>query len=630
MLFVDESDLFKSLFFASKMSRIAGVPQTESNRAFDMYVKTQYMNRHFGEGRVVFATGTAISNSVSEIFTVQRYLQPALLRKHSLHHFDLWAHQFGEVVAMLELAPDGSGYRVNSRFARFLNVPELLSMFRQVADIVTQEQTVADVPLPEVVSGKPEVIAAEGCQELHDLIATLVSRVDLIKRGEVKPTEDNMLSVTNTGRQASLDIRLAITGAPDHSDSKVNLCVRKVFEIWEETKASRLTQMVFCDMSTPKDGFNIYDDMLSKLIKLGIPACEIAFMQSAKTDLMKRTLFDKVRCGSIRILFGSTETMGAGTDVQRLLYALHELDAPWRPRDILQREGRIQRQGNENPYIRIIRYITEGSFDQYIWQTLEVKARFITQFANADSTVRTSQDVDDLVLTYAEVKAIASGNPLVMEKFRVEQDLRELRMLHTQYLSGRYQMQAELAALPSEIGELNRSILAIASDIKMVEGGSTDALITIDGVRQHSITHAGEALFAFAASVRNSNEETYAGSYADFSIFVRPQSPGANPPGSLYEGTPPIPGASAQQGRVAQNIQETLQSMPKMLEQKKALLPIKNKRLADLQIEADKPFVHFGRIEELEGRLRSIDCALDLDRDRADTLSVEGKSIESA
>src|SRR5437763_3306350 len=373
-IFVDEADVYKNLGFATKMSRIAGLPNTESNRAMDMYMKTRYVSKR--GGGAVFATGTPISNTLAEMYTLQRYLAPERLEAAGVSHFDAWAANFGEAVTALELAPDGSGYRMHTRFAKFVNLPELLTMFRSFADIQTAEML--KLPKPELAGGKPQIIVSPASPELKDYVSGLVDRAQRVRSGGVDPRVDNMLAITNDGRKAALDMRLVdATSMPDDA-SKVSQAARAIHRIWEDGHEQRPTQAEYCDLSAPlTDRFNVYDELRTKLEAFGVPEKEIAYIHHADTDQKKQALFDNVNAGRVRILLGSTEKMGAGTNIQKRLAALHHLDAPWRPRDIEQRDGRILRQGNSNPQVSIFRYVTEGSSNAYLYQTLETKARFI-------------------------------------------------------------------------------------------------------------------------------------------------------------------------------------------------------------------------------------------------------------
>ncbi|MCU0982632.1 MAG: helicase, partial [Pirellulaceae bacterium] len=397
-LYVDEAHCFKNLFYVSKMTRIAGLPQTASERAFDMFLKVRHVQSLNGGGGVVFATGTPIANSIAEMFTMQRYLQPDHLRKHSLHHFDSWAATFGEPVTAMELSPDGAAYRLNTRFARFINVPELMQMFRQAADVQTAQML--NLPRPTLENDKPAIRNAPATPELREFVQELAARADRLRTARVDPRVDNMLKITSEGRKAALDLRLIEPSAGDDPSGKVNLAVENILRIWQETTDRRCAQLVFCDLSTPKNrGFSVYRDMADKLQARGIPEREIAFIQNFDSDASKLALFKDVRAGKVRVLFGSTQKMGSGTNVQERLIALHHLDAPWRPADVEQREGRILRQGNKNPVVSVFRYVTEGSFDAYMWQTLETKAKFIAQVMTGDMTIRRVEDLDSAALT---------------------------------------------------------------------------------------------------------------------------------------------------------------------------------------------------------------------------------------
>ena len=445
-LFVDEAHYFKNLFYVSKMTRIAGLPQTASQRAFDMFLKVLHLQRMNSGGGVVFATGTPIANSVAEMYTMQRYLQLTALKALKVDHFDSWAATFGEPVTAMELAPDGSGYRLNTRFARFINVPELMQQFRQVTDI--QTQAMLKLPVPELRGGKPLVVSAPCSRELKAIVQSLVDRAEALRTGSIDPREDNMLLVTTDGRKAALDLRLHDPSLPDYSDSKVNQAVARIERLWRETVEQRLTQLVFCDLSIPTDGrgFSVYEDMRDKLQARGMPAEEIAFIQDYESDEAKLTLFRAVRAGKVRILFGSTQKMGTGANVQARLIGLHHLDAPWRPADVEQREGRILRQGNLNPEVQVYRYVTEESFDAYMWQTLETKARFIAQVMTGESDLRRIEDIDGAALTYAEVKAIASGNPMVIEKASIDAEVARLSRLRSQHSETQFRLRAQIQA----------------------------------------------------------------------------------------------------------------------------------------------------------------------------------------
>ncbi len=412
-LFVDETHGFKNLFLYTKMRNVAGLSQTEAQKSSDLFMKCRYMDELTGNRGIVFATGTPISNSMTEMYTMQRYLEYDLLKSQGLQHFDCWASIFGETITAIELAPEGTGYRAKTRFARFYNLPELIAMFKQVADVQTADML--KLPIPEAEYHN-EVIKPSKFQK--DMAASFSERAEKVRNGMVDATVDNMLKITNDGRKLALDQRLTDELLPDDPESKVNLCLDNIHRIWEESKEQRSTQMVFCDLSTPHgDGaFNVYDDLKTKLVAFGVPAEEIAFIHDAKTEAQKAALFTNVRAGNVRILLGSTAKMGAGTNVQKRLIAEHHLDIPWRPSDIEQREGRILRQGNENSRVQIYRYVTENTFDSYMWQTIENKQRFISQIMTSKSPVRSCEDVDETALSYAEIKALATGNEEALDR----------------------------------------------------------------------------------------------------------------------------------------------------------------------------------------------------------------------
>ena len=465
-LFVDEADLYKNLAYTTKMNRIAGLPNSDSNRAFDMFLKARYLQeREDGRG-VVFATGTPISNTLAEMYTMQRYLAPEMLSERGVNHFDPWAANFAEAVTSLELAPDGSGYRMHTRFAKFINLPELLTMFRTVADVQTADML--NLPRPELENGRPSVVAAPASPELKAFIRTLTERAEKLKKERVDPSVDNMLKITGEGRKAALDMRLVRPDLEQPEDTKIDRAVSRILKIWNDTRNERSTQLVFSDLSTPDpERFNVYSDIRSKLVAAGIPPREIAFIHDAETDTAKKVLFDGVNAGRVRILLGSTEKMGAGTNVQRRLVALHHLDAPWRPRDIEQREGRILRQGNTNKEVQIYRYVTEGSFDAYMWQTLETKARFIHQVMRGETSVRAAEDLDSGALTYAEIKAIASGNPAVVEKIKIDTEIRKLDQLRAVHANQQRHIRWEIRDLPRHIAETKQRLAEIEGDIEL-------------------------------------------------------------------------------------------------------------------------------------------------------------------
>ena len=522
-IFVDEAHYFKNLFYITKMTRIAGLPQTASERAFDMYLKVRHVQSMNGGGGVVFATGTPIANSMAEMFTMQRYLQPDDLKKHNLHHFDSWAATFGEPVTAMELSPDGAGYRLNTRFARFINVPELMQIFRQSADV--QTAAMLNLPRPKLEGEKPTIRNAPATDELKAFVQELAARAERLKTNRVDPSVDNMLKITSEGRKAALDLRLMKPSAPDDPQGKVNQAVENIFRIWQESKPDRSAQLVFCDLSTPKDkGFSVYRDAAEKLERLGVPSGDIAFIQDYDSDAAKLSLFRDVRAGKVRVLFGSTQKMGSGTNVQERLIALHHFDAPWRPADVEQREGRILRQGNKNELVSIYRYVTEGSFDAYMWQTLETKAKFIAQVMSGDMTIRRLEDLDSAALTYAEVKAIASGNPLVIEKAQVDAELIRLTRLRSAQAEEQYRIRTNLRRSHEDAEAFTGRLTNLRQDIAGRQDTTGDKFsIELDGQVLDNRGIAGELIVRRAEKIKNRfGDDVRIGRFAGFDLFLRP------------------------------------------------------------------------------------------------------------
>ena len=627
-LFVDEAHYFKNLFYVSKMTRIAGLPQTASQRAFDMFLKVLHVQRQNAGGGVVFATGTPIANSVAEMFTMQRYLQMCALKALKLDHFDSWAATFGEPVTAMELAPDGSGYRLNTRFARFINVPELMQQFRQVADIQTREML--RLPVPDLRGGKPAVVGAPCSPELAKIVESLVERAEALKTGRVDPREDNMLLVTTDGRKAALDLRLNDPSLPDHPDSKVNQAVAQVERVWRDTAHHRSAQLVFCDLSIPTGGrgFSVYEDMRGKLIAHGVPPSEIQFIQDHDSDNAKLQLFRDVRAGKVRILFGSTQKMGTGANVQERLIALHHLDAPWRPADVEQREGRILRQGNTNAEVQIFRYVTEQSFDAYMWQTLETKARFIGQVMTGESDLRRIEDIDGAALTYAEVKAIASGNPLVIEKARVDAELTRLGRLRSQHEETRYKLRSRIRHLTDEIPVMERRHEAARRDLATRRDTSGENFVaTIDGkdIRDRGI--AGELLLRNAGRIRGSQSERQVGSIAGFRLFVSD---------NLFRGPEiVIKGAGAYTANVTdtalgtiRSVEYTIQHLDETAANLAQNITDSGKRLADTKAQVETPFEYAERMASLARRQQEIEDELDLTKSQVPS-GLDGKPDEA-
>ena len=463
-LFIDEAHYYKNLAAFTKMRNVGGISQTEAQKSSDLYMKCRYLDELTGGHGVVFATGTPISNTMVEMYTMQKYLQYGTLHRNELIHFDSWASTFGETVTAIELAPEGTGYRAKTRFAKFYNLPELMTIFKEVADIQTADML--NLPVPHAnyhnVVLKPSEIQ-------KDMVDGLAKRAEKVRSGMVNSSQDNMLVITNDGRKLALDQRLMNEMLPESETGKVAACAQNVFEIWQRTAPQRSTQMIFCDLSTPhNDGhFNVYDAIRDKLIAKGIPAEEIAYIHEANTEVKKKELFGKVRSGQIRVLLGSTQKMGAGTNVQKKLIALHHLDCPWRPADLQQREGRIVRQGNENPEVDIFTYVTENTFDSYLYQLVESKQKFIGQIMTSKSPVRSSEDIDETALSYAEIKALCSGNPEIKEKMDLDVAVSRLKLLKANHLSQRYALEDQIIKeFPQQISAYEQRIEAYKEDME--------------------------------------------------------------------------------------------------------------------------------------------------------------------
>lgn len=526
-LMVDEAHAFKNLAVLSKMRNVAGISQTESQRASDLYMKCRYLDEITGSRGVVFATGTPISNSMAELFTMQRYLQRETLEQHGLSSFDAWASTFGETVTAVELAPEGTGYRTKTRFSKFYNLPELMSMFKQVADVQTADML--NLPVPKLVGGKPINVALPPSPQQKQMVADLADRAEEIRAGNVDPTEDNMLKVTNDGRKLALDQRLIDPNLPENPNDKVHACAENVYRIWSETKDKKLTQLVFCDLSTPKpDGFNVYDDLRNLLISMGIPENEVQFIHSANTEVKKAELFAKVRSGDVRVLMGSTGKMGAGTNVQRLLVATHHLDCGWKPSDIEQRNGRMIRQGNTNAEVYEYRYVTESSFDSYMWQLLETKQKFIGQIMTSKSPARSADDLDDAALSYAEVKALAAGNPMIKEKMDLDIQVARLKTLKTAYNNEHYRLEdaitqgfpAEMRKTAQQQENAKADTALLQQNTKRDADGKDIFTITLMDTVYTKREDAGKALLGLLGMAMNRTEPVSIGRYKGFDLQI--------------------------------------------------------------------------------------------------------------
>ena len=613
-LFVDESHFYKNLFLTTKMRNVAGLSTSEAQKSSDMFGKCRYLDEITGGRGVVFATGTPVSNSMTELYTVMRYLQYSTLQQKKLTHFDCWASTFGETTTAIELAPEGTGYRARTRFAKFFNLPELMSMFKEVADIKTSDQLHLPVPVAkfETVVAKPSEIQKEMVQELSKRAADIHS-------GIVDASVDNMLCVTNDGRKIGLDVRLMNPMLPDDPNSKLNVCVRNVLKIWEEGKDQKLTQLLFCDLSTPKnDGnFNVYDDIRKKLVAAGVPENEIEFIHNADTEAKKATLFSKVRSGDVRVLLGSTAKMGAGTNVQSRLVAVHHLDVGWKPSDMTQRNGRIIRQGNMNKEVKVFNYVTEGTFDSYLFQTLENKQRFISQIMTSKSPVRSCEDVDEQALSYAEIKALCAGNPLIKEKMDLDVQVAKLKVLKADHQSQKFRLEDKLLTkFPADIRETNAYIAGVKADAQLaaahpqVQEGFCG--MTIRGVTYDEKKTAGERLVLACSELPNA-EEKVIGSYRGFELSLRFDTYRSEYQ-ALLKGQRryPVPLGTDPLGNIIR-LDNSLNNFPERINSAENELATLHQQQAAAQIEVEKPFPQEEELAEKSARLAELNAQLDVD-----------------
>ena len=612
-LFIDEAHNYKNLYLYTKMRNVAGIGQSEAFKSSDMFMKCRYMDEMTNGKGIVFATGTPVSNSMTELYTMQRYLQYESLKKNNLEHFDSWASTFGETQSAFELSPEGTGYRVKTRFSKFYNLPELMSMFKEVADIQTADML--NLPTPEA---HYEVIKTLPSEEQKEILKSLSERADDVRNRVVEPDEDNMLKITNDGKKLALDQRLINPLLPDNPDSKVNVCVKNVFSIWDKTKENKSTQLLFSDMSTPKgDGeFNIYDDIREKLVAMGIPKQEIAFIHEANSDKQKDELFAKVRKGEIRILMGSTQKMGAGTNVQNKLIALHDLDVPWRPADLEQRAGRIVRQGNENKEVNIYRYVTENTFDAYLWQTIENKQKFISQIMTSKTPVRVAEDVDESSLNYAEIKALATGDPKIKEKMDLDNEVTKLKMLEANYKSNRYRLEDKVAKnYPEEIARTEKLIEAVKKDISDVEpkaeGEEKFTSITIAGEKITDKKLAGERLLEAISKVKI-NESKVIGKYRNMDLEVSYNF-------FTNEHNFSLNGAAKHSGELGTSadgnitrLDNALEKMPEKLNRLEEKLISAKEQLENAKEELKKPFEKADELKSKVLRLAELNKLLDM------------------
>lgn len=629
-LFIDESHFYKNLYLYTKMRNVGGIAQTEAQKSSDLFMKCRYLDEITGNRGTVFATGTPVSNSMVELYSVQRYLQYDTLAQNGLQHFDSWASTFGETVTALELAPEGTNYRAKTRFAKFYNLPELMQMFREVADIQTADML--KLPVPKVnyhnIKTKPSEIQTE-------MVASLAKRAEKVRARLVEPNIDNMLKITNDGRKLALDQRMIDPMLPDDPDSKVNACVDNVYRIWEEHADTKATQLVFCDLSTPKnDGtFNVYDDMREKLIARGIPAEQIRFIHEATTDAQKKELFGKVRSGEVRVLFGSTPKMGAGTNVQDRLIAIHNLDCPWRPSDLEQRQGRIERQGNMFPEVEVYRYVTEQTFDAYLYQLVESKQKFISQIMTSKSPVRSAEDVDEVALSFAEVKMLATGDARFKEKMDLDIQVSKLRVLKQSYLSEHYDLEDRVMKYyPQTIKEYEKRIAGYENDAALAEqhkpqGEDKFCPMTLKGVTYTEKADAGEMLLAICKDYPMS-APTEIGSYRDFQMEIYYDTVNAHYCMNLCgKAKHKVDLGSDALGNLTR-IENELSKLPARLEAAKTKKAETIAQLETAKEEIKKPFAFEGELEEKTERLNALNIELNLNEKDTSVMDTEPEQTE--
>ena len=624
-LFVDESHNYKNLFLYTKMRNVAGIAQTEAQKSSDMFAKCQYMDELTGGKGITFATGTPISNSMTELYTNMRYLQYNTLQRLGLGHFDSWAASFGETQTAIELAPEGTGYRAKTRFAKFFNLPELIALFKESADIQTPDML--KLPVPEA---DYENVVLKPSEYQKDIVASLAERAEAVRDRKVDATVDNMLKITNDGRKLALDQRLINAMLPDEENSKATTCVEKAFEIWEQTKEQKSAQLIFCDLSTPKgDGtFNVYEDIRDKLMAKGVPENEIAFIHDANTETRKAELFAKVRSGQVRFLLGSTAKMGAGTNVQDRLIALHHLDVPWRPSDIEQQEGRILRQGNMNDKVKIFRYVTEGTFDSYSWQLIENKQKFIGQIMTSKSPVRSCEDIDEAALTYAEVKALATGNPYIKEKMDLDIQVSKLKLLKANHTSQKYRLEDNIVKhYPVQIASMKERLAGYRADIQTYAQNKfpdKDTFSIKIGNRVYmDKKEAGAALIDMCRSAKQPNMAVTIGEYQGFKMSVSYDS-------FFSKFTVNLKGSISHEVEIGadplgnlQRLSNALEGMGKRMEEVAQKLENVEHQLETAKVEVTKPFPQEAELAEKLERLTELNALLNMDEKGGDGIDMD-------
>ena len=613
-LFIDESHYYKNLFLFTKMRNVGGIAQTEAMKSSDLFMKCRYLDELTGGRGTVFATGTPISNSMVELYTIQRYLQYNTLVQNNLQHFDAWASTFGETITAVELTPEGTGYRAKTRFARFYNLPELMAMFKEIADIKTADML--DLPVPKAVFHN---ISVKPSEIQRDMVAGLAERAERVRNGMVDARVDNMLKITNDGRKLALDQRLINPLLPDFEDSKLNACVDAMFETWERGSEKRLTQLFFCDLSTPKnDGsFNVYDDIRQKLIARGVPVDEIKFIHEADTEAKKLELFKKVRRGDVRILMGSTQKMGAGTNVQNKLAASSDLDCPWRPSDLEQRLGRSIRQGNENAEVHIYRFVTEETFDAYLYQLVEGKQKFASQIMSSKSPVRSCEDIDETALSYAEIKMLATGNPHIKEKMDLDIQVQKLRLLKSSFLSEKYALEDKIIKFyPQEIARRADVIAGLKSDIERVAehpkpSDETFVGMTVKGAFYSEKADAGNAILEACKAMTNPDPIPL-GEYRGFTmeLYFEAREYKVRLKGEL--GYPVTLGTDTF-GNITR-LDNALEGLPKRLEMNEMELDNIKKQFETAKVDVERPFPQEEELKAKTDRLNELNALLNVDK----------------
>ena len=619
-LFVDESQNYKNLYLYTKMRNVAGLSTSEAQKSSDMFGKCRYLDEVTGGRGVIFATGTPISNSMTEMYTLMRYLQYSTLQQKQLTHFDAWASTFGETTTAIELAPEGTGYRARTRFAKFFNLPELMNMFKEAADIKTSDQL--HLPVPEA---KFETVVVKPSEIQQDMVKSLSERAAEVHSGAVDPSVDNMLKITSDGRKIGLDQRLMNPLTPDDPDSKLNACVDNVLRIWNETKEDNLTQLIFCDMSTPKgDGsFNVYDDIRTKLLAAGVPESEVEFIHNADTEGKKADLFSKVRSGKVRVLLGSTAKMGAGTNVQTLLVAVHHLDVGWRPSDMTQRNGRIIRQGNKNKQVYVYNYVTEGTFDAYLWQTLENKQKFISQIMTSKSPMRSCDDVDEQALSYAEVKALCAGDPRIREKMDLDVQVAKLKVLRSDYQNQKYRLEDKLLKhYPEEIQKAKNRIAALKNDAQIADAHPQDKEnfcgMTIKGMVFDEKKAAGERLMLACKEMPNA-DMMLLGTYRGFELNIRFDS-FKNEHQIVLRGelSYPVPLGDDPRGNIVR-LDNAIGNFADRIADADAALDSLEQQKQAAEVEIAKPFAQEEELQTKSARLAELDALLNMEHQSSRT-----------